>query len=133
MVVSDAAHEALAEYGVAYSDEPRRGLLGVGESDRRGRVEVEVELRDASLGNHGVTVEQYGRVAVPLYLKRSFERRREAKRHLNRAAIKKCRQRPRRVPAIRGRQRPPETAWKGELHEVSSTWGQTPRVGPHAL
>ena len=40
------------------------GLLGVGEGDRGGRVEV--QLRDPSFGDHGVPVEQDRRVAVPL-------------------------------------------------------------------
>ena len=45
-------------------NEPSGGLRGFGEGDRRWRVEV--ELRDASLGDDGITVEQDGSVAVPL-------------------------------------------------------------------
>ncbi len=92
VLVADAAHEALAEHGAAYVDEPRRRLLGIGEGDRRGRVEV--ELRDASLGDHRVAVERDRRVAVPFDLERAFERGRQAERHLDRVAVEERREAP---------------------------------------
>ena len=92
-------------------------VLGGCKSDRGGRVDRPARqhepLRRPRRRRAGAPI------TVPLHGERTLERRRKAKRDLDRVGIEERGEAARRISAVRRRQRSAETAWKGELHP----WG----------
>jgi hypothetical protein len=125
-LIPDAAHEALAEGGAADADVTRGSVHRSGERDPRGWIDL--QLGCTSFRHDCVSVEKRRRVTVAPHGERTLQRRREPKSDLDRIRVEERGKPARRVPAVRRRQWSPETAWKGDFHVVSSTWGQTPRV-----
>jgi hypothetical protein len=117
-VLTQSADEALREARAKPANVARGRLLGVGERNRKWRVDV--ERRRTRLGDDGVSVEEANDVAA-LDDEGAVERRRKPKRDLDVAGIDVRGEASARVASVRRRERTSVEPRKDHLHACEPT------------